>query len=136
MVLAVESTPTSGVDLAEHDLLDFVIEGQHTSASDTTEDVSTSTLEKGFGTLLSNDLGTGIEHRLVVNRSTGSHHHTTTDCIQWVRCQTSTNSNTPSKTERGKEGTLEGANEDDGLCGALQDVRCQTKNKRYTLSES
>jgi len=37
---------TARVDLAEHDLLEFVVERQHTSASNTTENVSTSTLEE------------------------------------------------------------------------------------------
>ena len=31
-----------------------------------------------------------------------------TDSVQWVRSQTSTNGNTPSKTERGEEGTPRG----------------------------
>ena len=117
-----ELTLTSRVDLAEHDLLEFVVEGQHTSTSNTTENVSTSTLEEGLGALLGNNLGTGIEHGLIVNRSTRSHHHTTTDGIQWVRSQSSTDGNTPSETEGGEEGTLEGTNEDDRLCKVHQDT--------------
>ena len=37
---------TTRVDLAEHDLLELVVERQHTSASNTTENVSTSTLKE------------------------------------------------------------------------------------------
>ena len=47
---------TSRVNLAEHDLLQFVVQGQHTSTSNTTENVCTSTLEEGFDTLLGDDL--------------------------------------------------------------------------------
>jgi hypothetical protein len=47
---------TTGVNLAKHDLLELVIERQHTSTSNTTKDVSTSTLEERLGTLLSDDL--------------------------------------------------------------------------------
>jgi len=116
----VKQAHTSRVDLAEHDLLKLVVEGQHTSTSDTTENVGTSALEEGLGTLLGNDLRASVEHGLIVNGSTRSHHHTTTDGIQWVRGQTSTNGNTPSETERGKEGTLERTNEDDRLCKVCQ----------------
>lgn len=108
--------PTSRVDLAEHDLLKLVVEGQHTSTSNTTENVGTSTLKQGLGTLLGDDLRAGIEHGLVVDSSTGSHHHTTTDGVQRVRSQASTNGNTPPKTERGKEGTLKSTNENNRLC--------------------
>ena len=117
-----KQTPTSRVDLAEHDLLELVVERQHTSTSNTTENVGTSTLEEGLGTLLGDDLRASIEHGLVVDSSTGSHHHTTTDGIQWVRSQTSTNGNTPSETERGKEGPLEGTDEDNRFCEVHQDV--------------
>ena len=129
-----ESTLTSRVDLAEHDLLEFVVEGQHTSASNTTENVGTSTLEERLGALLGNDLGTSIEHGLVVNRSTGSHHHTTTDGIQWIGSQTSTNGNTPSETEGGKEGTLEGANKDDRLWKCIRTYN-GLDNKQEMLTE-
>ncbi len=73
-----KATRTTGVDLAEHDLLELVVERQDTSTSDTTEDVGTSTLEERLGTLLGDDLRSGIEHGLVVNGATRSHHHATT----------------------------------------------------------
>ena len=71
-------TRSTGVDLAEHDLLELVVEGEHTSTSNTTEDVGTSTLEERLGTLLGNDLRAGVEHALVVSGRAGSHHHATT----------------------------------------------------------
>ena len=72
------STRTTRVDLAEHDLLELVVERQDTSTSNTTEDVGTRTLEERLHALLGNDLRAGIEHRLVVNTSTRGHHHATT----------------------------------------------------------
>ena|SRR6188768_1976593 len=69
---------TTGVDLAEHDLLELVVERQHTGTSNTTEDVSTSTLEERLHALLGNDLRASVEHGLVVNTRAGSHHHATT----------------------------------------------------------
>lgn len=53
--------------LAEHEELDLVVDGQHTSTGDTTENVGTSTLEERLDTLLGNDLAGGIEGRLVLD---------------------------------------------------------------------
>ena len=53
--------------LAEHEELDLVVDGEHTSTSDTTEDVGTGTLEERLDTLLGDDLAGGIEGRLVLD---------------------------------------------------------------------
>ncbi len=53
--------------LAEHEKLDLVIDGQDTGTSDTTEDVSTCTLEEGSDTLSSHDLRGSIEGALVLD---------------------------------------------------------------------
>lgn len=53
--------------LAEHEELDLVVDGQDTSAGNTTEDVGTSTLEEGLGALLGDDLGSSVEGRLVLD---------------------------------------------------------------------
>jgi len=100
---------------AEHQDLHLIVDGQHTSTGDTTENVGTCTLEERSETLLGDDLATGIKGRLVLDGLTGSHHHTTTDSIQWVRSNTSTSSDTPSEKERGKEVTLERTDENDRL---------------------
>jgi len=60
-------TGSARVDLAEHNLLKLVIQGEHTSTGNTTEDIGTSTLEQRFGTFLGNNLGTSIKHRLIVD---------------------------------------------------------------------
>jgi len=53
--------------LAEEDELHLVIDGEHTSTCNTTEDVGTSTLEERLDTLSSDDLATGIHGRLVLD---------------------------------------------------------------------
>jgi hypothetical protein len=54
--------------LAEHEQLDLVVDREHTSTGDTTEDVGTSTLEERLGSLLGDDLSGSIEGRLVLDR--------------------------------------------------------------------
>jgi hypothetical protein len=53
--------------LAEHQELGLVVDGEHTGTSDTTENVSTSTLEERLDALGGNDLAGGIEGRLVLD---------------------------------------------------------------------
>jgi hypothetical protein len=101
--------------LSEHQDLHLIVDGQDTGTGDTTENVGSSTLEEGLGTLLGNDLTESIEGRLVLDSLTRSHHHTTTDSIQWVRSNTSTSGNTPSKKEGGKEVALKRTDKDDRL---------------------
>ena len=60
-------TGTALEGLAEHEKLNLVIDGQNTSTGNTTEDVSTGTLEEGSDTLSSHDLGGGIEGALVLD---------------------------------------------------------------------
>jgi hypothetical protein len=53
--------------LSEEDKLNLVVDGQHTSTSNTTKDVSTSTLEERTNTFSSNNLGESIDGRLVLD---------------------------------------------------------------------
>jgi hypothetical protein len=53
--------------LAEEEELSLVVDGEHTGTSDTTEDVSTSTLEERPDTLSGDDLATGIHGTLVLD---------------------------------------------------------------------
>jgi len=101
--------------LAEHQDLQLIVDGEHTSTSNTTQDVSTRTLEQGADTLLGDDLATGIEGRLVLDGLTRGHHHTTTDGIQRVGGDTGTSCDGPAEHEGGQEVTLERADQDDGL---------------------
>ena len=105
--------------LAEHQDLHLIVDGQDTSTCDTTENIGTSTLEERLDTLLGNDLATGIHGGLVLDGLTRSHHHTTTDSVQWVRSDTSTSSDRPTEEERGKEVTLKRTDENDRLDGVV-----------------
>ena len=51
--------------LAEHEQLNLVVDRKHTSTSDTTENVGTSTLEQRSNALSGNNLTTGIHGGLV-----------------------------------------------------------------------
>jgi len=66
-----------------------------------------------------------------VNTSAGSHHHATTDSIERVGSKTSTNGNTPTKTERGKEATLKRTSKDDGLKRIVDTEAIKLLNKLF-----
>ena len=110
---------STGVDLSEHELLELVVEGQDTSAGNTSEDVGSGTLEERLDTLLGNDLGSSVEHGLVVDGSTGGHHHSSSDGVERVRSKTGTGGDTPTEKEGGHEGTLERTDKDNGLKGVV-----------------
>ena len=135
MVLLTRSSLES---LAKHEQLSLIVDRKHTSTSDTSEDIGTSTLEQGSNSLSSNNLATGIEGGFVLDglriflvnvfwiRSlamathfTRSHHHTPTDRIEWVRADTSTSGDRPAEQERGQEITLERTDKEDRLKGVV-----------------
>jgi len=60
-------TGTTLEGLAEHEQLGLVVDGEHTSTGNTTEDVSTGTLEERLDTLLGDDLATSVDGRLVLD---------------------------------------------------------------------
>ena len=93
--------------LAKDDHLELVIPSKDTSASNSTEDVRTSTLEEGLGALLCNNLLEGIQGAVVLDSLTRRHHHTTADSIDGVRGKASTNCYTPAEQEAGKEVVLQ-----------------------------
>jgi hypothetical protein len=110
---------TYGVDLSEHELLHLVVEGQDTGTGNTSEDVGSGTLEERLDTLLGNNLGSSVEHGLVVDGSTGSHHHSSSDGVERVRSKTGTGGDTPTEEERGSERSLKRTDEDNGLNGVV-----------------
>ena len=105
--------------LSEEEKLDLVVDGQHTSTGDTTENVGTSTLEERLETLLGDNLATSIHGRLVLDGLTRSHHHTTTDGVERVGSDTGTSGDSPSEKEGGKEITLKRSDEKDRLDGIV-----------------
>lgn len=105
--------------LSEEQELELIVDGQHTSTGDTTEDVGTSTLEQGLDTLLGDDLLESIEGRGVLDGLTRGHHHTPTDGVERVRGNTGTGGDSPTKSERGEEVVGERTGEQDGLQGVV-----------------
>lgn len=101
--------------LSEEEELELIVDGQHTSTGDTTENVGTSTLEQGLDTLLGDDLLEGIEGRVVLDGLTRGHHHAPTDGVERVRSDTGTSGDSPTKSERGKEVTLKGTDQNNRL---------------------
>jgi hypothetical protein len=124
--------------LSEKEELGLIVDGQHTSTGDTTENVGTSTLEERLDTLSGDDLLESIEGRLVLDGLdkwlvsciegrgifgtylSGGHHHTTTDGIERVRGNTGTSGDSPTESEGSKEVTLKGTDEEDRLDGIVQ----------------
>lgn len=113
-------TGTTLEGLAEEEDLELIVDGEDTSTGDTTENVGTSTLEERLDTLLGDDLGSGIEGRLVLDGLTGGHHHATTDGVKGVRGDTSGGGDAPAESERGEEVVLEVTDEEDGLDGVVE----------------
>lgn len=101
--------------LAEDKDLELIVDGEHTGTGNTTEDVGTGTLEEGLGALLGDDLGEGIERRLVLDGLTRGHHHAAADSVKGVRGDTGTSGDQPAESERSEEVVGELAGEDDGL---------------------
>lgn len=105
--------------LSEEEELELIVDGQHTSTGDTTENVGTGTLEERLDTLLGNNLLEGIDGGLVLDGLTRGHHHTPTDSVKRVRGDTGTGGDAPTEEERGKEVSSERADEDNGLDGVV-----------------
>jgi hypothetical protein len=120
MIRARRLSGSTRVDLSEHELLELVVEGQDTSSGDTSENVGSGTLEERLDTLLGDDLGSSVDHGLVVDGSTGSHHHSSSDSVEGVRSETGTGGDSPTEKEGGKEVTLKRTNKDDGLNGVVE----------------
>jgi len=104
--------------LSEDEDLQLIITSQDTSTGNGTENIGTSTLEEGFNTFLFDDHIEGLEGARVLNSLSRGHHHTTTDSINGIRSKTSTNGDTPSEHEVGKEVIFKISGED-GLDGIV-----------------
>lgn len=105
--------------LSEEEELELIVDGQHTSTGDTTQDVGASTLEQRLNTLLGDNLLEGIEGRLVLDGLTRGHHHAPADSVERVGGDTGTGGDGPTKSEGGKEVTLKGTSEDNRLDGVV-----------------
>merc|ERR1719458_43287 len=81
--------------------LELVETSEDTSASNTTEDVGTSTLHHAHESLVLQDLHAAVDGALVLGAATGGHHHPPPDCVNGVGHQASGNGHSPAKDEGG-----------------------------------
>ncbi|KAH3663715.1 hypothetical protein OGAPHI_005116 [Ogataea philodendri] len=106
--------------LTKQNHLQLVVHGDNTSRSNTSQNVSTGTLEQGLNTTSSNDLGESIETVLVLDGLTRGHHHSSSDSVQWVSSSRSTSGNSPTKQEGSNEAALKRTNQNDRLKGVVE----------------
>merc|ERR1712038_992004 len=69
----------------------------------TRDNHGTTTFEERTDTFVLNDLHTAIHGRFVVDTSTGGHHHSSSDGINWVRGQTSRDGDSVTEHESEQE---------------------------------
>jgi len=74
--------------------------GQDTSASNTSENVGTSTLHHGHETFVFQNLGGAIDGTVVLDSTAGGHHHSSSNGVNWVGSKTRNNGNRPTEEER------------------------------------
>lgn len=90
-----------GVDLdAKVELNELVEARQHTSASDTSQNVGTGTLHEWHEALLLHDLDEAVDRAVVLLGLTRRHHHTTSNRIDWIRDKTRRDSDSIAERER------------------------------------
>lgn len=99
--------------------MDVIVTGDGTSTGNTSEDISTSTLEEGEGTFLGDNLLGTIDGTVVLDGLTGGHHHSSSDGIDGIRSQTSEDGNGPANTEVNVEVVLQVTGEQ-GLDGVVE----------------
>mmetsp|Transcript_53448 Transcript_53448/g.128715 ORF Transcript_53448/g.128715 Transcript_53448/m.128715 type:complete len:345 (+) Transcript_53448:125-1159(+) len=96
-------------------LLHLVEASQHTSASHTTQDVGTRTLEEGGEALVLQHLLRAVQGAVVLDGGTRRHHHPTADRVQRVGRKASGDGHDPAEGEGGDEAVGHGARQDHRL---------------------
>merc|ERR1712024_232479 len=86
--------------------LELVETSEDTSASNTTEDVGTSTLHHAHEALVLHDLHGAVDGTLVLDSTTRGHHHPPPDCVNGVGHQASSNSHCPAQNEGSSHGRV------------------------------
>merc|ERR1712243_510576 len=71
----------------------------NTSSSNTKENVGSSSLHQRHESLVLHDLDSAVNGSLVLDSTTGGHHHTSSDGINGVGHKSSSDGNSPSKKE-------------------------------------
>jgi len=79
--------------------LELVETSEYTGTSNTTQNVSSSSLHHGHESLVLEDLSSAIQRVLVLDTATGSHHHSSSDGINGVGHKTRGNGDGPAEEE-------------------------------------
>merc|ERR1711976_1104573 len=96
-------------------LLELVKSSQHTSSSNTSQDVGTSSLHQGHESLVLEDLDTAVNGALVLDTTSGGHHHTSSDGVNGVGHKSSSDGDSPTKEEG--QSDIRGISQEHGLQG-------------------
>lgn len=115
LVLFLENLRSSHVNVG---LLDDIETRKNTSSSNTSEDVSASTLHEGHEAFVLDDLHTAVEGGFVVDTSSRGHHHSTSDGIDGVGGEARDDGDGPSEEEGDDEGGIR--SKEDGLDGIVK----------------
>lgn len=87
-------------------VLDNIGTSQDTGAGNTSKDVGSSSFHQRHKTFVLDNCFGAINRTGVFNSTTTGHHHTPSDGVDWVRSQSTDNSDSPSQEETGASGTL------------------------------
>lgn len=93
------------------DLLDFIVQYKHESATSTSEYVGEGTLEEGASTFLLGNCGPAVQCVLVDDFGCFAarlHHHATTHSIEWIGYNTSNSCNNLSNSPADVDGCVLG----------------------------
>jgi len=97
---------------------DDIETGQHTSASDTSENVGASSLHQAHEALVLDDLGSAIDGTVVLDTATAGHHHAPSHGVDWVGGEAGHNGHGPAEEEADKSASA--IANDDWLQGVVQ----------------
>ncbi|CAL9769403.1 unnamed protein product [Musa acuminata subsp. burmannicoides] len=98
---------TRAVFLPKDNQLQLVVASKHTGTSYSTEDVCTSTLEQGLGSLVLQNLGESVQRALVLDSFSGGHHHSSPYRVNRIRCKASSVGDQPTQSKARKETILQ-----------------------------
>merc|ERR1712183_824715 len=79
--------------------LELVKSSQHTSTSNTSENVGTGSFHHGHEPFILHNLDTTVDGAFVLNSTTRGHHHASSDGVNRIGHKSSSNGNTPAKKE-------------------------------------
>merc|ERR1719309_1525245 len=93
--------------------LELVKSSQHTSTSNTTENIGTGSFHHGHEPFVLHNLDSTVNRAFVLNSTTRCHHHASSDGVNGIGHKCSSNGNTPAKKEG--QANISTVTKEDGL---------------------